>query len=145
MIQDKLVEELDISVRALNNLKQARVKTIGELLELTIERCKELGFSSRTIIEIETVKDSFGIQINPLLHQYNNVTEITASAKSMSMITRCKKERCMCSAFPSTHPYKEICKTPLLKKQLVYNYIQDLVKSIPNDMELGRVVRELFS
>jgi len=102
MIQDKIItysiEELDISVRALNSLKQARIETIGELLELTIERCKELGFSNRTVLEIETVKDSFGIQINPLLHQYNNITEITA-----------------------------------------------LVKSIPNDIELGRAVRELFS
>lgn len=98
MIQDKLIEELDISIRALNSLKQARIKTIGEILELTIERCKELGFSSRTIIEIETVKDSFCIQINPLLHQYNNITKI-----------------------------------------------KSLVKSIPNDMELGRAVRELFS
>lgn len=66
MIQDKLIEELDISVRALNSLKQARIKTIEEFLELTIERCKELGFSSRTIIEIETIKDSFCAKMNKI-------------------------------------------------------------------------------
>lgn len=46
------IEDLDISVRALNSIKQAGIKTTDELFNLDERQMRLLNFSSRTINEI---------------------------------------------------------------------------------------------
>lgn len=47
-----MIEDLDISVRALNSVRQAGIKTTDELFSLDERQMSLLNFSKRTIIEI---------------------------------------------------------------------------------------------
>jgi DNA-directed RNA polymerase subunit alpha len=46
------INDLDLSVRALNCLKQAEITTVEEFSKLTIEEMRFYKFSNKTIIEI---------------------------------------------------------------------------------------------
>jgi DNA-directed RNA polymerase alpha subunit len=47
-----MIEDLDISVRTLNSVRQAGIKTTDELFSLDERQMRLLNFSKRTIIEI---------------------------------------------------------------------------------------------
>jgi DNA-directed RNA polymerase alpha subunit len=47
-----MIEDLDISVRTLNSIKRAGIKTTEELFSLDERQMTLLNFSKRTIIEI---------------------------------------------------------------------------------------------
>lgn len=58
--------DLDLSVRALNSIKQANIKTVDELFNLSINDMIVLKFGKRTINEIKELKSSY-ITEKPLL------------------------------------------------------------------------------
>ena len=54
----KIGFDLDLSVRALNSIKQTNIKTTDELLNLTDLEMKALGFGNKTICEINDIKNN---------------------------------------------------------------------------------------
>ena len=54
----KIGFDLDLSVRALNSIKQTNIKTTDGLLNLTDLEMKALGFGNKTICEINDIKNN---------------------------------------------------------------------------------------
>jgi DNA-directed RNA polymerase alpha subunit len=58
------LEELDLSTRAYNGLKQAKLSTFGDVTKLTIQKMKGMrNVGKRTIVEIENLLISQGFEL----------------------------------------------------------------------------------
>jgi len=62
-IDGTTVEDIDLSVRAYNALKAAKINTVGQLREKTPQQLLELrNFGKKTVVEIEETLNDMGIK-----------------------------------------------------------------------------------
>jgi DNA-directed RNA polymerase subunit alpha len=77
MGEDKLIEELELSVRAYNCLKRARINTLRELLEIINQRPEDLkkikNLGQKTYEEIVEKVEKLGFELNKVdVNEVNN-------------------------------------------------------------------------
>ena len=71
---NKSVEELELSVRSYNCLKNANIQTIGDLVEKTEnEMLKTKNFGRKSLLEIKEILDSMGLQFGMLRDEHGRL------------------------------------------------------------------------
>ena len=76
----KSVDELELSVRSFNCLKNANIKTIGELVQKTeSEMLKTKNFGRKSLNEIKDILSSMGLGLSMVLDERGQPVEVPAS------------------------------------------------------------------
>jgi DNA-directed RNA polymerase subunit alpha len=83
---NRSVEELELSVRSYNCLKNANIQTIGELVQKTeAEMLKTKNFGRKSLNEIKEILASMGLGLGMKIDEHGNA--IPSAASSMSGIS----------------------------------------------------------
>ncbi len=78
---NRSVEELELSVRSYNCLKNANIQTIGELVQKTeAEMLKTKNFGRKSLNEIKEILASMGLSLGMKIDEHGNAV---ASSQSM--------------------------------------------------------------
>ncbi len=88
---NRSVEELELSVRSYNCLKNANIQTIGELVQKTeAEMLKTKNFGRKSLNEIKEILNSMGLSLGMKIDEQGNAVPAAPSANSgmpMSLTT----------------------------------------------------------
>jgi DNA-directed RNA polymerase subunit alpha len=80
---NRSVEELELSVRSYNCLKNANIQTIGELVQKTeAEMLKTKNFGRKSLNEIKEILSSMGLSLGMKIDEHGNA--VPGSSSSMS-------------------------------------------------------------
>ena len=72
-ILNRSVEELELSVRSYNCLKNANIQTIGELVQKTeAEMLKTKNFGRKSLNEIKEILSSMGLSLGMKIDEHGN-------------------------------------------------------------------------
>src|SRR5512147_37782 len=83
---NRSVEELELSVRSYNCLKNANIQTIGELVQKTeAEMLKTKNFGRKSLNEIKEILTSMGLSLGMKIDEHGNAVP-TAQSTSMTSI-----------------------------------------------------------
>lgn len=121
------VSELDISVRCYNFLAVAKIHTLGELVDISLEELNKVkNFGSRSLLEINNVLTKYGYPIKGDDNSRFLQTIVSINQKDSTVLNRpeSEAERILLSIYKSdNHPYsiaerveKYLKKRKLIKK-----------------------------
>jgi DNA-directed RNA polymerase subunit alpha len=78
------VEELELSVRSYNCLKNANIQTIGELVQKSeAEMLKTKNFGRKSLNEIKEILTSMGLSLGMKIDEQGNAIAVPGSASNM--------------------------------------------------------------
>src|SRR5512146_2130419 len=78
---NRSVEELELSVRSYNCLKNANIQTIGELVQKTeAEMLKTKNFGRKSLNEIKEILSSMGLSLGMKIDEHGNAVPTSGSA-----------------------------------------------------------------
>jgi DNA-directed RNA polymerase subunit alpha len=81
---NRSVEELELSVRSYNCLKNANIQTIGELVQKTeAEMLKTKNFGRKSLNEIKEILSSMGLSLGMKIDEHGNAVPGSPSAVSL--------------------------------------------------------------
>ena len=79
------MEELELSVRSYNCLKNANIQTIGELVQKTeAEMLKTKNFGRKSLNEIKEILASMGLSLGMKIDEHGNAVPGAPPAPSLS-------------------------------------------------------------
>ncbi|MCL4401709.1 MAG: DNA-directed RNA polymerase subunit alpha, partial [Acidobacteria bacterium] len=80
-IRNRSVEELELSVRSYNCLKNANIQTIGELVQKTeAEMLRTKNFGRKSLNEIKEILSGLGLQLNMRMDAHGRLVAPPPSA-----------------------------------------------------------------
>jgi DNA-directed RNA polymerase subunit alpha len=83
---NRSVEELELSVRSYNCLKNANIQTIGELVQKTeAEMLKTKNFGRKSLNEIKEILTSMGLSLGMKIDEHGNAVATPQSTSSASI------------------------------------------------------------
>jgi DNA-directed RNA polymerase subunit alpha len=83
---NRSVEELELSVRSYNCLKNANIQTIGELVQKTeAEMLKTKNFGRKSLNEIKEILASMGLSLGMKIDEQGNAVPVSATAGAARM------------------------------------------------------------
>src|ERR1700760_1525284 len=83
---NRSVEELELSVRSYNCLKNANIQTIGELVQKTeAEMLKTKNFGRKSLNEIKEILSSMGLSLGMKIDEHGNAVPGSGSMSSPSL------------------------------------------------------------
>jgi len=83
---NRSVEELELSVRSYNCLKNANIQTIGELVQKTeAEMLKTKNFGRKSLNEIKEILTSMGLSLGMKIDEHGNAVATPQSTSSTSI------------------------------------------------------------
>src|SRR5512133_102263 len=83
---NRSVEELELSVRSYNCLKNANIQTIGELVQKTeAEMLKTKNFGRKSLNEIKEILTSMGLSLGMKIDEHGNAVPTPQSTSSASI------------------------------------------------------------
>jgi DNA-directed RNA polymerase subunit alpha len=83
---NRSVEELELSVRSYNCLKNANIQTIGELVQKTeAEMLKTKNFGRKSLNEIKEILASMGLSLGMKIDEHGNAVAVPGANQSSSM------------------------------------------------------------
>ena len=83
---NRSVEELELSVRSYNCLKNANIQTIGELVQKTeAEMLKTKNFGRKSLNEIKEILSSMGLGLGMKIDEHGNAVPGSASMSSAGL------------------------------------------------------------
>jgi len=84
---NRSVEELELSVRSYNCLKNANIQTIGELVQKTeAEMLKTKNFGRKSLNEIKEILSSMGLSLGMRIDEHGNAVSVSGVAPSPSAL-----------------------------------------------------------
>jgi DNA-directed RNA polymerase subunit alpha len=79
------VEELELSVRSYNCLKNANIQSIGELVQKTeSEMLKTKNFGRKSLNEIKEILSSMGLSLGMRIDEHGNAVAVSGGGSSLS-------------------------------------------------------------
>jgi DNA-directed RNA polymerase subunit alpha len=85
---NRSVEELELSVRSYNCLKNANIQTIGELVQKTeAEMLKTKNFGRKSLNEIKEILSSMGLSLGMKIDEHGNAVPGPTSAAPPQPVT----------------------------------------------------------
>jgi DNA-directed RNA polymerase subunit alpha len=85
---NRSVEELELSVRSYNCLKNANIQTIGELVQKTeAEMLKTKNFGRKSLNEIKEILASMGLSLGMKIDEHGNAVPSPASQQQATTLT----------------------------------------------------------
>ena len=83
---DRSVDELELSVRSYNCLKNANIQTIGELVQKTeAEMLKTKNFGRKSLNEIKEILASMGLSLGMKIDEHGNAVAVNLPQQSTAM------------------------------------------------------------
>jgi DNA-directed RNA polymerase subunit alpha len=83
---NRSVEELELSVRSYNCLKNANIQTIGELVQKTeAEMLKTKNFGRKSLNEIKEILSSMGLSLGMKIDEHGNAVPSSTSGMSQNV------------------------------------------------------------
>jgi len=83
---NRSVEELELSVRSYNCLKNANIQTIGELVQKSeAEMLKTKNFGRKSLNEIKEILSNMGLSLGMKIDEHGNAVPGSGSAMSATM------------------------------------------------------------
>src|SRR5262249_11036356 len=84
---NRSVEELELSVRSYNCLKNANIQTIGELVQKTeSEMLKTKNFGRKSLNEIKEILASMGLSLGRRIEEHGTAVPTAASTMSATPV-----------------------------------------------------------
>jgi DNA-directed RNA polymerase subunit alpha len=85
---NRSVEELELSVRSYNCLKNANIQTIGELVQKTeAEMLKTKNFGRKSLNEIKEILASMGLSLGMKIDEHGNAVPVPGANQSSAIST----------------------------------------------------------
>ena len=82
---NRSVEELELSVRSYNCLKNANIQTIGELVQKTeAEMLKTKNFGRKSLNEIKEILSSMGLSLGMKIDEHGNAVPGSGAGQASS-------------------------------------------------------------
>jgi len=82
---NRSVEELELSVRSYNCLKNANIQSIGELVQKTeSEMLKTKNFGRKSLNEIKEILSSMGLSLGMRIDEHGNAVAVSGGGSSLS-------------------------------------------------------------